>query len=90
MANLNQIMDYLADNQVYYKDVSGTTGTSAYQSWYYTDIALDLPTGSKVLGFSVLTAGSNRPVFTILISSTHVRAYSNVASTPVTIRVLYR
>lgn len=89
MSNLNQIMDYLADNQVYYKDVSGTTNT-AYQSWYYTDIALGLPAGSKILGHSVLSSGSNRPAFTILLSTSQIRAYTNVSSTPVTIRVLYR
>lgn len=89
MANLDNIMDYLADNQIYYKDISGTTSTS-YQSWYYTDIALSLPAGAKILGHSVINSGSNRPAFTIVISTTTIRAYTNISNTPVTVRVLYK
>ena len=89
-ASNDEIMDYLADNQLYYKDVSMTVST-AYQSWYYADAALNLPVGSNILSHSVLVAGSNRPAFSMIIENgAKARAYCNVNSTPITIRVVYR
>ena len=48
MANLDNIMDYLADNAIHYKDYSGTTGSTQTNGWYYLDVNLNLPTGASV------------------------------------------
>lgn len=67
--------------------VTGTTGTTTYNNMYYADINTGVSV-ADVLDIRI-SSQSNRPAFFIWISASTVRVYSTVASTAVTLEVVY-
>jgi hypothetical protein len=67
--------------------LSATTGETQYQGYYYADVSLPIDIG-RVISFFVSDATSNRPCFAIHIGG-EIRAFSSVASTTVSITVLF-
>ena len=68
------------------EDVSVTTGTTQYAGYYYADGNTSL---SGVKSVSVYSSTSNRPAFVQMITAQTFRVFSPVASTTVTVRVVY-
>ena len=78
------------NSNLFYKNYTGTTGTEQYTNFYYVDIDIsDYIQSYFPVSFYVLSATSNRPVFLIRNGSNSIRAYSNVASTTINIRVIW-
>lgn len=69
-----------------YEDLSGTTGTTQYAGYYYVNVT-KTATG-YIIGALVIDSTSNRLAFCQRISATTIRAYTPVADTTVTVRVL--
>ena len=72
--------------QIASEDVSVTTGTTQYAGYYYADGNTSL---SGVKAISVYSSTSNRPAFAQMITAQTFRVFSPVASTAVTVRVVY-
>lgn len=69
----------------YAEDKTVTTGTTQYSGYYYADGTMT--SGAK--GISIVNVTSNRPAFAILLTTTSFRVFSPVASTAVTVRIIY-
>lgn len=91
MANLNQIMDYLADNQIGLKQYTGTTGTSLYNNLYYGDVNITDIDGTP-LGAIITSTTENRAAFAQLTFETprKLRVYCVAASKSFTAQVIYK
>ena len=90
MANLNDIMDYLADNRTQYKDYSATMGTSQFSGWYYQDVDISDLSNKTLLGISVIYQGQNRPTIAEFLSDSVARVFCTNSGNVFKIRVLYR
>lgn len=70
-------------------DVSATTGTTQYNGQYYGDVNLPIPL-ERFIALSIIYSADNRLATAQVISSqSRIRVYSPMASTQVTIRVVY-
>lgn len=92
MANkLIQIKDG-SDNlypAMYKETLTGTTGTSLYQGYYYVDLTLTKNDRGHVVSAFVYNTQSNRPAFAQSIASNTVRVFCPNSSTDVTVNVWY-
>ena len=87
MANLDQIMDCLADNfnkKITTENLTATTGSSAISGYYYGDISTDTTDIISAIPYEVT---SNRFTIAEIISTTTLRVWSIAASTTVKVRV---
>ena len=87
MANLDQIMDCLADNfnrKITTENLTVTTGTSAISGFYYGNITT---TTTDILSVIPYDITSNRLAVADIIDTTTLRVWSVGASTTVKVRV---
>ena len=87
MANLDQIMDCLADNftkKITTESLTATTGTSVINGYYYGDISTDTTDIISAIPYEVT---SNRFTIAEIVNTTLLRVWSVGASTTVKVRV---
>ena len=89
MANLDNIMDYLADcnftSKVYSVTIT-TSGGSGYGNLYYNDLTID---SDNIVSIVVRSGQSNRPVFVTRTNNKALRVWSPVNNTTYRILVVF-
>lgn len=68
--------------------LSGTTGNSLYNGFYYGDINVSFST-TKIQSLTITTTTDNRPAFVQILSDTKLRVWTTVASTSASVKVNY-
>lgn len=87
MANLNQIMDCLADNfnkKITTENLTATTGSSAVSGFYYGNITTPTTDIISVIPYDIT---SNRFAIADIIDTTTLRVWSVGSGTTVKVRV---
>lgn len=88
MANLDQIMDCLADNfnkKITRENKTVTTGSSAVSGFYYGNIDTDTTNILSIIPYDIT---SNRMAVVNIVDEHTVRVWAVAASTTVKIRII--
>lgn len=73
-----------------YVDVSGTTGTSLYGSYYYANIAIPVEARDKFISATILSVTDNRYATAQLNSSSQLRVFCDQSGKTVSVRIAYQ
>lgn len=73
-----------------YVDVSGTTGTSLYGSYYYANIAIPVAARDKFISATILSVTDNRYATVQLNSSSQLRVFCDQSGKTVSVRIAYQ